>query len=272
MALTGTYLNNLFRVRTAEYNTAGRWSDPDVYTLLTEAQNWLAQKIEWPVLHAIAPNPNGTQNGTQEYTLPDNFIKIERVYVAGQACVPTDIPTLEGDQIEYYDQSYQAGGVGALYTPQWNSNPAVAYPVSNTQQGWPQGVSPYYVGQRPQYYLNGGNIGFVPIPAGQYQIDIWGIGVPNALTAGASVCDYPQIAASCLVWRAVGDAMFSDSQAERMQFAYLQAEAGLADVRTWKADLLKNKPRGWRPITYRHFYKRGSIIGPSSNGGGYYGF
>ncbi|MDE2098159.1 MAG: hypothetical protein KGL39_12970 [Patescibacteria group bacterium] len=256
--MVGSYIKNLFRVYTAEYNAAGRWSDADVYTLISEAQMWLALKMLWPILHAVAANPNGTQNGTQEYTLPDNFIQIKRVYVAGQAAVPTDIPTLEGDQIEYYDQSYPA-----TYTPQWNSNASAAYPVSNTMQGYPQGVSPYYVGARPQWYMNGGNIGFVPVPAGQYQIDLWGVGVPNALTSDTSPCDFPQVCARALAWRAVGDAMFSDSQQERMQTAYLNAEAALADAREWKADFSPNKPRGWRPIQYRHFYRRDSVLGAS---------
>jgi hypothetical protein len=258
--MTANYLNNLFRVRTAEYNVAGRWSDPDIYTLLTEAQNWMALKLKWPLFHAVAASPNGTQTGVQEYTLPDNFIQIDRCYIAGQACVPTDIETLEGDTIEYYDQSFPN-----TYTPQWSSNPVSAYPVTNTQMGYPQGVSPYYVGQRPSYYENGGNLGITPVPAGQYQIDLWGIGVPPVL-ANEVTCVYPQIAASSLVWRAIGDAMFSDADAERREKAYLLAEQGLVDVRTWRQDFMPKKNRGPRVLGYRNAYRRGTVLSSSGYG------
>lgn len=250
--MTGGDINNLFRVFTAEPDNQGRWSDADAYTLINEAQNLISLELEWPVVHLSSTSVNGTQ----EYAMPE-IIKIERVYLQGQPCVPTDISTLEGVQIGYYDQN----STQTAYTPQWNSNVTDTYPVTNTQTGYPNGVSPYYVGQRPQYYENGGNIGFVPIPAGTYTIDIWGIGVPTPLAASTDTCVFPSFFKSAIAHKAAELAFLSDSQTAKAQTQALKFMEWMPQLRTWKRDLLKNKPRGPRPITYRHFYRRGSILG-----------
>lgn len=250
--MTLSDINALFRIFTAEPDNTGRWSDSDVATLINEAQNFISLQIEWPVGHWQATSVNGTQ----EYTQPQ-LIKIERVYLAGQPCIPTDIATLEGTQIEFYDQTNPT----TAYTPNWNSQPVTAYPVVNTQMGYPNGVSPYYVGERPQYYLNGGNLGFVPPPAGAYTMDIWGIAVPTPLVNLADVCVFPDFFKSALAHKAAEIALHADSADDRAQQQALKFAEWMPQLRAWKRTLLKNKSRGPRPITYRHFFKRGSLLG-----------
>lgn len=254
--MTGATLNNLFRVFTAEPNNQGRWSDADAYTLINEAQNLLGLLLEWPVVNLTATS----QAQTQEYVLSTNIQKIERVYLQGQPCVPTDIATLEGTQIEYYDQNSNT----TPYTPQWNTAIYNTYPVTNTQTGYPNGVSPYYVGKRPSYYVygetgNAGNLtmGFVPIPlSSNYAISIWGIGVPNPVLQATDNSDFPSFFASAIAHKASELAFLADSQNERAQAAALKFAEWLPQLRTWKLDLLKNKSRGPRPIAYRQFFKR----------------
>lgn len=250
--MTGGDINNLFRIYTAEPDNTGRWSDADAYTLINEAQKFISLKIEWPVVHFSA----STVANTQEYTLPE-INRLERVYLAGQPCVPTDIATLEGTQIEFYDQT----STTTANTPQWNSLVYNTYPVVNTQMGYPNGVSPYYIGQRPQYYVNGGNLGFVPIPSTVYTIDIWGIGIPTSLAAAADTCDYPSQFESAIAHKAAELAFLADSQLEKAQAQALKFMEWLPELRAWKATFLKNKSRGPRPISYRHFFRRGAILG-----------
>lgn len=250
--MTGGDLNSLFRLYTAEPDNQGRWSDADAYTLINESQNYIALQIEWPVAHLSS----STVQNTQEYTIPE-ILKIERVYLQGQPCVPTDIATLEGTQIGFYDQTSKV----TPYTPNWNSQPAATYPVTNVQMGYPNGVSPFYVGQRPQYYINGGNIGFVPPPAGVYTMDIWGIGVPRAMANPSDVCDFPSFFKSAIAHKAAELAFLSDSQLEKAQTQGLKFMEWMPQLRTWKYDLLKNKSRGPRPIAYRHFFRRAASRG-----------
>lgn len=249
--MTGGDLNNLFRIETAEPDSQGRWSDTDVYTLINEAQKFIALQIEWPIVHLSTT----TVLNTQEYTMPE-IIQIHRVYLAGQPCVPTDIATLEGLQIGYYDQN----STQTAYTPQWNSAVYNTYPVANTQAGYPNGVSPYYVGQRPQFYENGGNIGFVPIPAGAYALDIWGIGVPRSLAASNDVSDFPSFFQSAIAHKAAERALIADNKPAMAQIQAMKFAEWMPRLREWKHDLLKFKSRGPRPIAYRHFYRRGPIL------------
>lgn len=250
--MLGSDINATFRRFTAETDPTGRWADADVYDFINQAQNLISLQLEWPVVHLNAMSVANTQ----EYTMPE-IVKIERVYLAGQPCVPTDIATLEGLQIEYYDQN----STQTPNTPQWNSAVFNTYPVTNTQVGYPNGVSPYYVGQRPVYYVNGGNIGFVPIPAGAYSMDIWGIGLPTPFSTGTETCSFPSFFKPALAHKAAQLAFEADSQLERAQMQSAHFMEWMPQLRTWKYDLVKNKSRGPRPITYRHFFRRGSIMG-----------
>ena len=245
-------IDNLFRVFTGEPDNQGRWSDTDVATLVNEAQNFIALTIQWPIVHFSA----STVASQQEYTLPE-LLQIERVYLAGQPCVPTDIATLEGTQIEFYDQTNPT----TTYTPNWNNQPATAYPVVNTQMGYPNGVSPYYVGERPQYYVNGGNIGFVPPPIAAYTMDLWGVGVPQVLANQNDACDFPSFFKSAIAHKAAELALLSDSKPQAAQTQGLKFAEWLPKLLTWRQTLVKNKSRGPRVIAYRHFYRRGSILG-----------
>lgn len=255
--MTFADIDNLFRVFTAEPDNTGRWSDTDVSTLTNEAQNFIALLLEWPVVH-FSSTSSAPVNGVpvQEYTLPE-ILQIERVYLAGQPCVPTDIETLEGTQIEFYDQT----STTTPYTPNWNSQVATAYPVVNTQMGYPNGVAPFYIGERPQYYVNGGNIGFVPPPAAAYVMDIWGIGVPTPLVNQTDGCVFPSFFKSALAHKTAELAFLADSKPEMAQTQALKFAEWVPQLRTWRKGLVKNKSRGPRPISYRHFYRRGSILG-----------
>ena len=102
MSTLSTY-NNLFRVLAAEPDSAGRWSDLNIATLVNAGCRAIALELNFPE----SQQTFASTAGIQEYTMAEN-LKILRVYVAGQLIVPTDIPSLEGDQLQYFDQT----GVG----------------------------------------------------------------------------------------------------------------------------------------------------------------
>src|SRR5271166_6927847 len=77
----------------------GRWSDSNLLGYLSESQQVLIRDVELPEGRIIIT----TVANQQEYSTPE-LIKVYRVYMNGQLLVPADLQTLEGHQIQMYDQ------------------------------------------------------------------------------------------------------------------------------------------------------------------------
>lgn len=108
-------------------------------------------------------------NGTRRYQLPA-ISRILRVYIVGpdgsmSLCVPTDIPTLNGEIQETFDNTSGTRLGAPPQTPAWLVEPAIAYPDTNTSLGGRLPLkSQWCHNDRPSYALFGGWIEFT-IPA-----------------------------------------------------------------------------------------------------------
>jgi hypothetical protein len=191
------------------------------------------------------------------------LLKILRVYIAGQPIVPTTIPALQGDQIEMWDQTFQAGQTNGT---QWQNQPAVAYPNIQASQGSPNaGNTPWTVGERPRFYMRGGNMGFVPIPSGSYAVQVDLVPTPPTLVNVTDDSVYPTNFKDAIVWKTCEYAFFADTNS-LMATAVQNYQAELAKLRFWKTDLQKMLPRGVFPITVRTYFRGPVTKRPTSNG------
>lgn len=246
-------INSTVRVLLAEPSTTGRWSDADLATMINRSIKDLGLELNWPE----GTTTLTTSIGVTEYTLPE-ISQILRVYVAGQPIVPTDIPTMGGDQIKLFDQT------AASFGPQWNTQVNTVYPAtSDTGYPYPSGI-PVMAGGRPLYYLRGGNIGFVPPPAGAYTVSIDIVAHhPDLLVSGAKSL-FPSECQSALAWKTCMYAHFADNRddaALKLQVAKGEYEQAVKALRSWRDTLGQNAIRRPMPTTMRTYY-----MGPNTNG------
>jgi hypothetical protein len=104
--------------------TSGRWTTGDMLDELTSACKQLMRDILFPECRITTE----TYPNIQRYTLPE-IIEIHAVYVQGQLAVPApSIDTLEGDQLQIWDQTSEQG-----YGP--------SYAYGSTP--WPYPLPPY---------------------------------------------------------------------------------------------------------------------------------
>jgi len=166
-------------------STTGRWTDTTLLGYYNEAANILSRDCEFPEGRFVIT----TVANQQEYATPE-LVKVYRVYMNGQLLVPQDLQTLEGHQIQLYDQGLNSGvnepgtqtpGSGGpvnnqgSYTPAVWIEPPAAYPVANDIGAPGPDAAPWLSvaqGGRPVYYWRGGAIGLVPAPAGAYTLTI----------------------------------------------------------------------------------------------------
>lgn len=232
------------RQELADPNTSGRYSEAELLGLVSDAQRLLTRVCKWPKGVLLGQ----TIANQMEYVLPE-VERVDYVYVAGQPILPTTVEQLQGNQIGFYDES------GPGYTPQWVSAPASAYPISSSMGGYNQMGLPFYPGQRPQYYLRGGNIGFVPPPVGTYNMMVYCIPVPAAVTTDQQVLVFPSQAKEALVWRCVADEMFADQNDTLMQIAEAKYQENLKLLLSTLKSLNHDKPSQPMVRTYRNMYR-----------------
>ena len=230
----------------AEADTTGRFSDAMLTRLVARAIDAVALAIEWPE----ATLTQSTVAGTQEYQLP-LMLKLLRVYLAGQECVPTTIPTMEGFPLELYDQSTPATAI-----PRWKNEPSAAYPVTtHGEQGFPVPQVPWVPNLRPRYYIRGGNVGFVPTPANVVTITADIVPIPSKPGAGTDVILYPDFFNEALGTKVAELAKASDRHFDEAKYFQDRFEQHwLPQLRTWKEKFVWHLPRRPSPITYRTFY------------------
>jgi hypothetical protein len=241
------------RARRSEPNVNGRWTNALLTGVINRAQQQVMLDVQWPEATGYTP----TVAGQQEYTLPE-LISILRVYMIflpgspGQPMVPTSINRLEGDTLGYFDQST------TQYQTQWQTQNSSAYPVSSGN-GYPQIASILppayggYSGQRPQYYLRGGNLGCVPIPAvSTYSIQLDYIPIPPTLVNLGDQSILPDAFVDAIVYKTMYYMASAESNPVKMadadkMYGGLPQERGtggaIGKLLSWKGNLLTHEPR-----------------------------
>lgn len=238
-------IRNYVRIIMAEPQNAQRWSDPNLNYIINQVHSRVSTDLKWPESTITVP----AVSGQQEYGLAP-FMQVLRVYCGGQRLVPTDIPELEGDQIELYDQT------AANFTPQWRTQAASAYPVGS-DTGFAQPPVPWFPGMRPRFYLRGGgnsfNLGLVPAPLGTPTITVDLVPIPAQLVLDTDVSPFPAHALSCLTYGTIEECFRADDKDDRALRARELYENEMGKLRDWRDGLQKDRPREAYPITYRSF-------------------
>lgn len=227
-SVNGMLLNDivsLFRVEMEEPDPSGRWSSTDVATLANAACREVGLRLLYP--QGTITLSGGTITGQQEYPGFPLVNKVLRVYLGGQRLVETDISTMEGDQIQLWDQTAQGN------IPQWKFQQSETYPVSSpTGYPYPAGL-PYWPGQRPVYYFRGGNLGIVPAPAGNYSLTIDVVPVPVNLVNLTDESDLPINFCEAIVWKMCWLAHKADGDDEQANAAAATYREVMGLCRTW---------------------------------------
>lgn len=208
-------------------------------------------------------------SGQQEYQL-DTLSKILRVYIktAGGSIVelyPTNIPIIEGDILEAYDNTSGTVVGSPIQSPQWLTQQPVAYPPVNGPVGGTVGTTfPYSnalaSNQRPLYYLRGGYIGILPpdIATEGDTISIDCIATPPALTALNQLSIFPRTFLMAVTWGVVKFCRMSDQNA-MYQAADAEFEKEMQRLNMWRMNKLQqNKPKTFIPRTIRTDFRPGA--------------
>ena len=259
------------RIQTQASNPQQRWSNAQLLPLVSQAQQLIVREILWPVSYYIFQ----TVTGVARYQVPE-ILDTLQVYVQGQPLIRSDIETLEGDLINYYDQSGQGGGPGGFtipglpmvlaggqFTPQWTSQAPATYPVASSLGTATDVSCPWYPGQRPRYYYDGGVIGLLPPPAGVSPVVVRCIKQPADLSELTDNLDLPTIAKMALVWKTIELMMFANAEqpaaSDQRNYAMSQYKEEIVELRKWKRQYDgSNGTKGPIFLTYRNFYARGN--------------
>ncbi len=187
--------------------------------------------------------------GQGAYLLPETPIDDGTgcVWLNGQLLVKTDIETLQGQQIGYYDSTGfgtpnansdgPTANAGA-YVPQWTVAPPTSFPMP-TYTNLVSYAAPWAAGSTPgKYAIHGGNLIVVPPPNASAQTDWQGNPIPNLVvdmcvsdayvgpyTWNANVTQpkcltnigqriwFPNVFSNCLTWGLVDRMLASDDSA-----------------------------------------------------------
>lgn len=262
----------LLRQVLSDLNPQGRWTDQTLLNFIDRANKRIVRDVLFPESRLTASTAlagGSTTSYSQEYELPQ-LILVNRVYLAGQLCVPTDINTLEGHQIGLYQQNPNASapsagsggapGTTGAYAPQWSTTTASVYPVANSWIGYPApDAQPWFSGQRPRYYLRGGFIGFVPQPGNLATITIDCIRVPDTIDASGQPITTPDMFCDAIVWGAATYAQFADDQernASMRKVAEETYQARKTDLMKFRKTYSGDANDGPKPRTYRSSWKQ----------------
>jgi hypothetical protein len=206
--------------------------------------------------------------GQQEYQL-DTLSKILRVYIktSGGSTIelyPTDIPRLEGDLLEAYDNTSGVVLGAPVQSPQWLTQAPSAYPMPNVFVGgtvpttFPYGNT-VASNQRPCYYLRGGYLGVLPpdVAASGDTIKVDCIPTPPDLTSPSTLSIFPRTFIMAIVWGVVKHCRMSDQNA-----VYAAADAEMQKemerLTLWRSNkLAQNKPKTFIPRTVRTDFRPG---------------
>jgi len=254
--------------------SGGRWSNQTLMNFLTMTQRELMRDVKWPPARIITVSIPGQQ----EYVLPDSIIRIYSVYVKGQLYTEARLDTLEGHQIQQYDQrgfGTQAPGSGGpsgnagQFVPRWTVQPPMTTPINNSF-GWPRpDAQSWTTGSAPRYYLKnqGGSIGLIPIPSNGPNLDGNGNPIPDinidCVISPEPVLEleqriwFPDIFDQALIWGVTEKAKYSDdtqSTKESRTFARERYVEQAAKMRMWAANYTGDAAQGPKMQTNRYLF------------------
>ena len=250
------------RLLLAEPNTT-RWTDAALLGFINDGQTQLALEIDFPEdTYQII-----TQPGYGEYQFIE-CLKVLEVYVQGgdgskQPLIPTDKPTLAGENYGVFDQNSGLYPGYPARSPQWIAQQAEAYPILTPLTGGSYPATLPYTNtvngqQRPEYYMRGGFLGIVPKPVSQYTVFVECIPQPPAMNSKQDICTFPVICKDYIAYKACEYAMLSDKNsladdyAARAAREIVRPQSGL---RAWLDRIQAKKPKGLVPTTRRSYFR-----------------
>lgn len=231
-----------------------RFSQAELARYASDAQRQLALDLD---------HPEGTYKfditgGQRQFQLPE-IVKILRIYMVGpdgsmQELIGTDIPTMQGDIQETYDNTSGQIVGSPQQSPQWLTQQAEAYPVTNVPSGGRVPTkSQWGPNSRPSYYMRGGYIGFSIPPLStspQTQVMMDYIPSPPDLTVPSQQTIFPALCKMALVWKMIEYCHYSDNDSRSNDAAqnYLKE---LAKLENWVFSMQATRPKGLIPVTKR---------------------
>ena len=167
MAITLQAVSNTAKTLIREA-TSDTFSDATMQAHIIACYFDWCRELKWPegIASLNTYTPVGATMTAQEYQLPDDIIKIFRVYLNGQRCSQTSIFLLEGDVIQAYDPTWRV--LPTITVPQLTGPTVQAIPITSGSS----------FGEL-SYYTRGAMLGFVPGPASDgYPIRLEGAFLP----------------------------------------------------------------------------------------------
>lgn len=210
-------------------SSTGRWSDATLINWIDQGNKRMIGDILFPDCKVVVE----TVGGVQIYQFP-LMLEVDGIYLAGEIIVPSDLATLEGRQIGYYDNSSggttqspapygdQPIGTTGQSAPAWTVTEPASYPDSTGtwSSGFPApNAAPWTPYQRPRYYWRGGWLGLPRIPANDgVPIQVDGVRQPDTIpyvtNGGVTVAQpmtSPENFKPGIVWAAACWAFFSNN-------------------------------------------------------------
>jgi hypothetical protein len=205
-------------------------------------------------------------SGQREWQLPA-LSKILRIYMQGPdgsqtLLIPTDLPTLNGEIQEAFDNTSGVINGAPTQSPQWQVQGQTTYPVQSPQIGgrnamkntWAVNIS------RPAYYIFAGYIGFVIPPMttnpSTNAIVEAVIQHPEVVNPSDPIL-FPALAKMALVWNTVSQCWYSDNNSAAAE-AMAKYEVEKGRLNDWQFSLQANRPKDLVPVTRgRGFSRRG---------------
>jgi hypothetical protein len=231
---------------------------------------WIDRANKRVVRDTLFPDSRIVQQTVQNkqlYVFPP-LIKVYAIYVAGQLIVPSDLPTIEGRQIQQWQENPNpsstvspgsdgpAGSQGP-YAPNWVVQTPLSYPVSN---GWAQSVAPdaqpWWLGQRPRYYWRGGQLGLVPAPSNSTPVDIVidCVRLPDTVNSPSQTLTTPDNFLDAIVWAACAIAKFADDgarAADQRDYAENRYAQEIRALKEWRSEFVGEQRDGPKVLTQR---------------------
>jgi hypothetical protein len=240
---------------------SGRWQDSTLLSFIDRANKRVVGETLFPdsrvSLQTIA--------GVQLYTFPP-MLKVHAVYVAGQLVVPSDLPTLEGRQVNTWDMSADgsttagAGGDAAPGTvgvgaPAWAVEAPLSYPDTNGQWVTPApDAEPWDTSQRPRYYWRGGSLGLVPPPSGVVTLSVDCVRLPDTVLTASQSMTTPDNYVDAIVWAACAIAKFADAGQQSDQAMGIAEQNYTREKKkliAWRGEFPGEQRNGPKPSVYR---------------------
>lgn len=226
---------------------------------MARAATTACQQLSLDIDHPYGEYDFNVGSGVREYQLPA-ISRILRIYMVGpdgsqQLLIPTDVPTLNGEIQETFDNTSSYNNTGPPQTPQWLVQQAEAYPVVDVPHG---GRVPtknsWHHNSRPSYAMRGGYIVFSIPPLTTS---------PTTVVRMEYVVQHPIVSnlndpilfpASCkmaLVWHMVSRCWMADNL-DKTNEAMANYTREKTKMNMWQENLQGGKLKGFVPITRRN--------------------